>query len=562
MSDIKRKLRLLWVGEASYLHTGYASYSKAVLQRLYDTGKYDIAELACYGSHDDGRRFDLPWVYYPNLPISQEEGQLYGSNPINAFGAWRFEDVVLHFKPDVVASARDHWMDSFIEQSPLRPYFLWATMPTVDSCPQMEGWISTYMTADTVFTYSQFGEDVLVNQSGGKIKVEGHAPMGIDPNAMYPSPNKEEHKARFGLPAKSIVVGTVMRNQKRKLFPDLIDSFDEFCKLNPDLTNVYLYLHTSYPDVGWDIPRLIRESAVGHRIYLTYICENCGHITAMPFSDSKTSCVSCGQHAAVLPNVKLGVPPDRLLDIYNLFDLYVQYSICEGFGGPQIEAAACGVPVMAVDYSAMSNVVRNVGGTPIRVQRLFRESETHTYRAYPDNADFVDKLTKFCKLPPSLRAKKGRDALLGVRKHYTWDKVASVWDRYLSKVVPKDIWNSPPNFFSPTLNVPANLDNDTLIQWGFHNILGKPELLNSFMALRMVRDLNYGIAVRGYGGPYYNEESATSMNAQHAPFSKEDAMNQLLAIREGINYWEQVRTGEVKVDTPIVVKYHKPDDRS
>ena len=62
---------------------------------------------------------------------------------------------------------------------------------------------------------------------------------------------------------------------------------------------------------------------------------------------------------------------------------------------PQVEAAACGVPVMAVDYSAMSSVVKNLKGTPIPVERLFLETETHSYRALPNNHILAELLGRY-----------------------------------------------------------------------------------------------------------------------------------------------------------------------
>ncbi|HCI69502.1 MAG TPA: hypothetical protein DHV30_02420, partial [Balneola sp.] len=68
MSEKFRKLRILWCGEASFLHTGYAVYAKEVLTRLYNTGKYKIAEMACYASHDNPNINQAPWRVYPTMP--------------------------------------------------------------------------------------------------------------------------------------------------------------------------------------------------------------------------------------------------------------------------------------------------------------------------------------------------------------------------------------------------------------------------------------------------------------------------------------------------------------
>ena len=44
-----------------------------------------------------------------------------------------------------------------------------------------------------------------------------------------------------------------------------------------------------------------------------------------------------------------------------MFDVYVQTAGAEGFGMPILDAMACGTPVVAPDYSAMSEQVRDVG---------------------------------------------------------------------------------------------------------------------------------------------------------------------------------------------------------
>jgi len=113
-----QKLKILWCGEASFLNTGYGVYAREVLNRLYDTGKYEIAELGCYSSIDNPKRFDIRWRFYSNLPCNQVESESYSNNPHYQFGEWRFEDVCLDFRPDVVMDVRDWWMLEYQERSP------------------------------------------------------------------------------------------------------------------------------------------------------------------------------------------------------------------------------------------------------------------------------------------------------------------------------------------------------------------------------------------------------------------------------------------------------------
>ena len=63
-----------------------------------------------------------------------------------------------------------------------------------------------------------------------------------------------------------------------------------------------------------------------------------------------------------MPSVNSGLSTKELVEIMNMFDIYVQYAICEGFGMPQVEAAACGIPIASVDYSAMNDIVHKLNG--------------------------------------------------------------------------------------------------------------------------------------------------------------------------------------------------------
>lgn len=57
------------------------------------------------------------------------------------------------------------------------------------------------------------------------------------------------------------------------------------------------------------------------------------------------------------------VPTDELIKIYNIAFIYVSTSLNEGFGMPQLEAMACGCPVVAPHNSAMIEVVEGAGAT-------------------------------------------------------------------------------------------------------------------------------------------------------------------------------------------------------
>lgn len=572
-----RKKRILWLNEASFLHTGYAVYGKEVLKRLHDTNKYELAELGCYGHpapleneisnfiRDVGSAsmFDIPWRYYGNLPLNiQKEMDEYASIPTNQFGEWRFERTCLDFKPDIVVDIRDWWMLEFVERSPYRPYFHWTIMPTVDSAPQQEQWLNTFMNADSVMTYSEYGRDILKQESNNKIKFVDVASPGANLSIFHPYPDKSQHKESFGFDSKSTnIVGTVMRNQARKLYPDLFEAFADFLERYPNIGNkTYLYIHTSYPDNGWDIPMFLRKTNLSNKVLFTYKCNACGYVFPSFFQDARAVCRRCSSPSAQLPNTRNGLTDQEMASIFNLFDIYVQYATCEGFGMPQVEAAACGVPVMATNYSAMESIVNNLGGIPINVQRMYWDSGTSCSRALPDNNDFVQKLADFLSKPSSIRQKIGRDHWAKTNKLYNYDRVSKIWEKHFDSIdiTEEGKWSSPPRIHDPVYNIPEGLNNEQFIKWCISNIWGEPDHMNSYTAMRMLRDLNYGEAIRGTGDVFFNEASYLSVNNKYAPFRHQDAAQNFTRLAEKRNYYERLRMGIIKEPKPEFIKRVKP----
>lgn len=540
------KKKILLCNEASYLSTGFATYGLEVMQRLYKTGKYELAELASYGgteANEENRHHQLPWKYYPNLPQNDRENEIYKAKPTNQWGEWNFDKVALDFKPDIVWDIRDWWMLEHQERSPFRNYYHWAIMPTVDSAPQDDHWIATYLNANGVFTYSDWGFDQLKNC---KVNVKGTASPGINFDNYKVPEDKGKHKQEFGLPPNIFVVGTVMRNQRRKLYPDLIEAFALFLKeAPPELSSkTYLYLHCAYPDIAWNIPKLIKEAGISSKVIFTYFCQNCSHVFASFYQDVIGSCPHCRQNKAILPRSQMGVSGEILGKILGLFDAYVQYATCEGFGMPQVEAAACGVPVFSVDYSAMSDVVRKLKGYPIAVKRMFRECETHTYKALPDNEDLVKKLIEFLSLPEPMRLRRGREAAINAHANYNWDATAKVWENYFDEVstVPQThTWLSPAKIFNPKSLPPDNLSNQEFVAWCFANILGRPDLTNSFLANKILRDLNWGVCQVGVDNSYFNDLSALGIQNISKEFNRGDVLKLFYQLNQTYNFWEEQR---------------------
>jgi hypothetical protein len=269
-----------------------------------------------------------------------------------------------------------------------------------------------------------------------------------------------------------------------------------------------------------------------------------GAVTQSPFTN---------QFGATLSNVKNGVEYEDLSKIINLFDIYVQYANCEGFGLPQVEAAACGVPVMATDYSAMESVVRNLKGIPIKPKTLYKELETGCLRAVPDNDLAANKLLEFFNLTNAERNKMSQETREAFIEHYQWNKSGDAWANYFDSVdiLPdNESWYSPPRIRQPEpkpQSLPPNLSFKQISNWLISSVLCEPKLLNSHMQARIIRDLMYGSSTSTTGGMYFNESSAAfDGKMARSQFDFNTAYDYMVALCNRRNFWEQKRIEAIK----------------
>ena len=553
-----RKKRILFCSEATFLNTGYATYTREILNYLHSTGKYELAEMSSYGERNDIRAKDIPWKYYGVVPNQQNEPKAtqseldaYHSSASAQFGEWIFEHVCLDFMPDVVCDIRDFWMLEFAERSPFRDYFKWCVMPTVDARPQARQWVATYQSADACLTYSDWAGGILQDQSGGKINYLGSAPPSAHP-AYKPIKDKKKHKASFNIDPEYKIIGTVMRNQRRKLYPDLFEAFRKFLDKSEN-KKFYLYCHTSYPDLGWDIPELLHQYDLASHVLFTYICPETKQIFPSLFKGAVAQSPFTGKWGSTLSNVKNGASYEQLSSIINLFDLYSQYANCEGFGLPQVEAAACGVAVCGTDYSAMESVLRKLDGHPIKPKALYKELETGCMRAVPDNDAAAEFFLDFFSQSDEEIAKAGQRCRENFDKYYQWHLSGKKWEDYFDSI---DVPNADQSWLAPIRQhqpeekpkeMPPNISDSALARWLITNVLGDPSKADTWFESRLTRDLMYRSSTASTGGMYFNESSAAFDGMNHrVDFNFDIAYDQMVGMCQRRNHWEKLRCDTMK----------------
>ena len=528
------------------MQTGFSKLSREILKRLHATNKYEIAEYASYLALDDPRVSSIPWKVYSAIPNEQTNPELYSqyqNDVYGQFGKTMFEYICLDFKPDVVTMVRDHWMDQYVLKSPYKKYFKTIWMPTLDGEPQRLEWLDDYYKTDLLLTYSKYGRKILKKEAPNKIDVFGVVSPCVDPEVFKPLDNKAELRKLSNIPDNANIILMNSRNQRRKLYPDLIEMFAgylKYCKVKKDFhkyNNTYLYIHSSFPDVGWDFGKLLIDNNIGHKVLFTYLCGKCGNYCPTFFQSELAACRYCGSLAAHMPHTNEGVTEEQLCEIYNLADLYVQYTCCEGMSLTIAEAKACGVPAMGTDYSAVSEQLEVEGCSPLKVGKFFHEtiSETEQKRALPDNIDAVGKIYDFFSLPQREREIYSILAREDVVDHYSFDRASKIWENAIDSLEiadHKDTWNNPtPNIIVPNSDMPQIFSNSDFIDWCIDNVIYKSDFKNTFWKHELVKSLNVG----------YRSIKIGPSHEKRLPFNREDAYKFFMEMVSAYNAWERKR---------------------
>lgn len=558
------KKRILLVNEFSLLATGFSVIGHAILKRLHDTGKYEIAELASYISEDDQRIHELPWKVYTAQPSQHDKIALdnFHKNYVeNQFGALRFNDVLLDFKPDIVFSWRDFWHDQFITRSPHRHLFYYIWSACVDSEPPKEEWLDVYSTVDCVTSYTQWGLNVLRKYGGDNlINISDIDTMpGVDIDIFRPM-DKQKIREKYGIKDDAFIIMKCARNQMRKLYPDLIRSFmDLMDKLYKDghdniADHTFLYLHTSLTDVGFDIVQTIKRCHASHKVILTYQCSQCQHVFPSFLMGDIGYCRRCGQLSATTPNTSSGVSREILAEIYNLADLYVQLQIAGACEIPLLEAKASGLPTLAVNYAApgeLQLLPGSFGTIDVICYREESKRETEQMRGYPDCNDLIKKLYKFLRLDSEQRKKLEILSRETAEKYHNFDLAAKKWESLIDEVVilDHDRWVTKPQAIKIDLdNIPWNLPNTQFVRWCCRSLLPPKHVKRSFLNEKdLERQLNIGYKIE---------------NNKTRSFSKRELLSEIIKEVDNFNHFEMHRYNKLvlqpqnKIDNKVAYKIY------
>lgn len=148
------------------------------------------------------------------------------------------------------------------------------------------------------------------------------------------------------------------------------------------------------------------------------------------------------RHRVIVPDFG-PLPRGALAALYNAADLYVSTS-AEGFGLTIAEALACGVPAVALDYSAVPEVVGDCG-LLVPVGRVLDNEYAHNW-ALPDEAEFGRRAAYLLDRDKK-RLALGEGGPRHIRQNFSWavaaERTAAILEAAVESAASVDDFTSP-----------------------------------------------------------------------------------------------------------------------
>lgn len=390
---------MLLVSNSSISNTGFGKSAKTVLKYLWETNKYEIAQMCIGGIYkfeDDPSFSKTPWKNYGSLPknVSKIENLLHSPDHrrVVAYGYYGIDEVVKDFKPDFLIFAEDPWAGSNLHQKPWWDQVNCLFWTTLDSLPILPKAIEQANHMKNYAVWADFAQTALNHVSQNKKIDLLYAAIPLD--KFYPMNHTESlsYRRKFGIEDDEFVVFMNSRNQLRKYFYNNIEAVS---LLNKKFHNKIKFLvNTDINERGWDLMSQVNEYGLDHKNFLcSYVCESCSDFFVSNYQGPKLNCEICKTKNSVsFPSVKKGVSDDDLNVLYNISDYYSLPISSGGFEITILEALSCGLRIGTVDYSSGENFL-DAPQSDFYDYVFYREVHSNFLKANVLSNSIVEKLT-------------------------------------------------------------------------------------------------------------------------------------------------------------------------
>jgi D-inositol-3-phosphate glycosyltransferase len=319
-------------------------------------------------------------------------------------------ELIAKLQPDAVCILQDPWiLVHFLNQRPDIPIAAYIPVDAKNQDPRV---CTALNGLDLAIFYTGFGEQEC--RIPGFKGMSAVIPHGVDLTLYHPVDRLEARRKLDvpGLPLDAFVFGNVNRNSPRKRLDLTIQYFAEWLRQRAGaadrIKDAYLYIHCSPRDTaGLDLAEMASYYGIAKKFI-------------MPPEDLITPAV--------------GVPEDQMLYVYGSLDVQISTAAGEGFGLPQIEAAACGIPQIVPQFSGLGEWMAGAAYM-VPCSATMAHPNINTIGAIPDKAEFIRAMDLMYR-NPAIRERYAGLALARARDpRFDWQAIGAQFDSELHQML-------------------------------------------------------------------------------------------------------------------------------
>jgi glycosyltransferase involved in cell wall biosynthesis len=341
-----KKLRLLWIGDAG-ASTGFERSTRYICAELNKT-----FEVHVLGINYHGDPHGYPFKVWPCMPGG------------DFMGIGRVKQLVEHLGPSVVILQNDPWhVQNYLQRIGNVPVIGYIAIDGKNAKgTELNG------LAHAAF-WTQFALDEA--RKGGYVGPASVIPLGVDLEIYKPVDKLEARErtgvaraiTRRGLSPDAFIIGVVGRNQWRKRLDLTMEYFAEWVH-SRDITDALLWVHSAPSrNDAWDLVDMAKLFRVAERVAVPNI-----------------------------PESVEGTPEPIMARTIACFDALFTTTLGEGFGLPMFEAMACGVPVIAPDWSGLGELLKDAACLVPCTSIAVHPDQTNTVGGIMDKRQGVEAL--------------------------------------------------------------------------------------------------------------------------------------------------------------------------
>ena len=305
-----KDIRCVVISDFSMQGSGYLNIAAPLCNGLADCG----FQIKVFGIGYNGEQHPYNFSIIPTRNI-QEISAMLGN----------FQ---LLWKPDVVIVALDIPYQQMVFDVSNKIGIPQIGITAIESGPVCFTWALILQRINKIFTISQLGADECIKKG---VEAE-HLYVGMDTKAWRKAISEEKEKIResLGIGKDEFVILTVADNQERKNLSKAFEIVSKFKKMTKAQIR-YILVTREHSKVGWKLRDLAVDFEINSNLMI----------------------------------LERGMSFKQLWGIYVMSDVFLLSSKAEGLCMPVLEAMSCGIPVIATNTGALTELLEEDRGFPI-----------------------------------------------------------------------------------------------------------------------------------------------------------------------------------------------------